>query len=127
MKKISKIISCAFLLGVSTMPNFIANAREMTNDTFHTYKCKLHEATGGTCAEIQFRSHGDDSNGNVYSMSFPSKTSHYPNGFRDLSTSSYKVGSTGYAKGTYTAYSSALLEGNSFEWQSKTRTITHVY
>ena len=127
MKKISKIISCAFLLGIIAIPNINTNAREITNDTFHSYKCKLHEITNESCAEIHFRSHGNDSNGDVYSMSFPSKHAHYPNGFKDLSTSSYKVGTTGYAQGTYKAYSDAYFAGNSFEWQTKTRTITHVY
>lgn len=92
-------------------------------DTYDCWDCKLH----GYCCYICFSSSGDIDTGDVYDTYFSAVSAHWPNNFEAGSTWSYKVGKVGYAKGTYTGYSSLITQWVGFKFSSRTCTITHVY
>lgn len=70
---------------------------------------------------------GDTATGKIYDKYFSGQKSHWPNAFRYDSVWSYQIGNTGYAKGTYTAYSSIITQWVSLAFSSVSHTITHTY
>lgn len=74
---------------------------------------------------ITFKSHGNTDTGAIYDKYFSSYYAHWPNAFREDSLWSYTVGTTGYAKGKYTFYSSLITAWASIAFASTTETMTH--
>jgi hypothetical protein len=101
----------------------VAGSAILTKYTTHYYSCRVHT----NCHHITFKSQGNTTTGQIYDKWFDSMDSHWPNAFRVDSTWSYTVGTTGYAKGTYTIYASIITQWASLAFKSTTRTITHTY
>lgn len=120
-KRLLFIMLIFCLLFVSTGGAVSAAEYEMT--TTHSYSCKAHK----NCLSVAFKSHGETSNGKIYSKYFSGNNSHWPNAFKYDNVWSYKVGNTGYAKGTYTLYSSLVTQWASLSFKSTSKTITHTY
>ena len=120
MKRVSAFLVCLVVMLSCVVP---ANAATYRKTTTRYYSCRAHS----NCMHITFSSHGNTSTGDVYDYYFSGNHSHWPNAFRYDSTWSYKVRSTGYAKGTYTAYSSLVTQWASLSFSSTSSTITHVY
>lgn len=118
MKRVFALILC-FVLVFSC----IAPASAAGYVTTVTYSCRAHNG----CMYVKFASHGDKASGDVYDYYFSANKSHWPNAFRYDRTWSYKVGTTGYAKGTYTIYSSLVTQWASLSFSSSSKTLTHTY
>lgn len=123
MKKLIRILAITLCIVVVICSCLTATATEWYKTTTDSYSCKVHS----NCAYITFYSHGNDSNGAIYDKYFSANHSHWPNAFRYDKVWSYKVGNTGYAKGTYTLYSSLVTQWASIAFASTSDTITHVY
>lgn len=125
MKKTLKIVSLTLAVFIVCSFFFMngASSAIVTKTTTHYYSCRVHT----NCHYISFKSQGNTTTGQIYDKWFDNMHSHWPNAFRVDSTWSYTVGTTGYAKGTYTVYSSLITEWVSLAFQSTTRTITHTY
>lgn len=118
MKRVLALILCVILVVACIVPVSAAGYVSTV-----TYSCRAHSG----CMYVKFTSHGDHASGNVYDYYFSGNKSHWPNAFRYDRTWSYKVGTTGYAKGTYTIYSSLITQWVSLAFTSSSRTLTHTY
>lgn len=102
----------------------IGLAAEVWLSSTRNYTCNAHNYY---CSHITFISHGNTTSGTIYDRYFSSHQTHWPNAFREDNVWSYTVGTTGYAKGKYTVYSSLITAWASLAFTSQTRTITHIY
>lgn len=118
MKRVFALILCFALIF-----SCITSVSAVGYTTTHTYSCRAHSG----CMYVKFASHGDCASGKVYDHYFSANKSHWPNAFRYDKTWSYSVGTTGYAKGTYTIYSSLVTQWVSLAFKSQSKTITHTY
>ena len=117
MKKCMKILSCmlciALVLATLIVP---ASAARVQRWSTHTYSDLAH----GSCNYVRLSAIGDTTTHKVESQWFDSSYTHWPNGVT--------FGNTwrgyGYAKGTYTMYSSLVTQWASIAFSSKTDTIT---
>lgn len=122
MKILKKI--CALVLCLMVVFSCItASAAVYTKKTTHYYSCNAHS----NCSYVTFASQGDTSTGKIYDKYFSANHAHWPNAFRYDNVWSYQIGTTGYAKGTYTLYSSLITQWASIAFASTSRTITHTY
>jgi len=122
------LLTAVVCLIVLSLAGGAVSAYETTKSTTHEYICGLHSVLGwDSCAHITFYSHGETDSGDVYDKCFSDSACHWPNGFNYGDVWSYKVATTGYAKGTYTSYSSLITTWMSLAWSSYTTTITHIY
>lgn len=123
MWKFGKLLALVLCMAMIFSVVSVAYAVGYYKTTTHSYSCRVHNG----CMWIKFFSHGDVGTGNVYDKYFSGNRSHWPNAFRYDNTWSYKVGNTGYAKGTYTIYSSLITQWASIAFSSTSDTITHIY
>lgn len=123
MKKFYKLIALALCLVVVFSCVSVASAAVETKSTSHYGSCRAHNY----CHRVTFKSQGDTVTGKIYDKYFSSNKSHWPNAFRYDSVWSYQVGNTGYAKGTYTLYSSIITAWVSLAFTSRSNTIVHTY
>jgi len=100
-----------------------ASAAVYRKTTTHSYSCKAHS----DCQTVTFVSEGNTVTGQVYDKYFSGNNSHWPNAFRYDNVWSYKIGNAGFAKGTYTLYSSLVTQWASIAFSSTSNTITHTY
>lgn len=100
-----------------------ASAAVYRKTTTHSYSCKAHSG----CQTVTFVSEGNTVTGQVYDKYFSGNNSHCPNAFRYDNVWSYKIGNAGFAKGTYTLYSSLVTQWASIAFSSTSNTITHTY
>lgn len=119
MQKISKLVAIVLCVAMVISAASVASARTTTD----SYSCRVHSG----CHWVKFYSHGNTENGDIYDKYFSGNHSHWPNAFRYDNVWSYKVGNWGYAKGTYTLYSSLITQWASIAFASTSDTITHVY
>lgn len=121
LRMIIALVACiAVVLSVAMSP---ASAAIYTKTTTHSYSCNAHSG----CQWIKFVSQGNTANGDIYDKYFSGNGSHWPNAFRYDNVWSYKVGNWGYAKGTYTIYSSLITQWVSIAFSSSSDTIVHTY
>ena len=123
MKNIKKIMALMLCIAMALSIAVVASAAQYWKTTTHYYSCNAHN----NCMWVKFTSHGDTTTGKIYDKYFSGNSSHWPNAFRYDNVWSYSVGNTGYAKGTYTVYSSLITQWVSLAFSSTSRTITHIY
>lgn len=123
MRKTRAIVALMLCLAMALSISTAVSAAVYHTTTTHYYSCRTHD----DCMWIKFYSHGDTSTGTIYDKHFSGNHSHWPNAFRYDNVWSYKVGNTGYAKGTYTLYSSLITQWASIAFASTSDTITHTY
>lgn len=122
MKKI-KVAIVIILCLCFTCSTIQASAAIYRKTTTHYYSCMLHD----DCMNIVFVSEGNTVTGDIYDVYFSGHDAHWPNAFTYGNTWSYKIGDTGYAKGTYTFYSSLITQWASLAFKSSSETCVHVY
>ncbi len=113
----------AYGAAVASSPTSGSSSALKRTTTTTRYSCRAHS----NCMYIKFVSEGNVSTGAVYDKYFSASSAHWPNAFTYGKVWSYKIGTTGYAKGTYTIYSSLITQWVSLTFTSKTKTITHTY
>ncbi|MDD3239057.1 MAG: hypothetical protein PHW47_03035 [Lachnospira sp.] len=123
LKRKKLIVFAMMLVLLLSMNTTLAGATEYVKSTTHSYACNAHDG----CSWITFRSHGETSNGTIYDCYFSDNSSHWPNNFRYDNVWSYTVNNWGYAKGSYTLYSSLITQWASIAFSSTSNTIVHVY
>ena len=114
------ILCIAAIFAIVAVPASAATYRKTTTVS---YSCKAHN----NCHWVKFTSEGNTTTGAIYDKYFSGNSSHWPNAFKYDNVWSYQIGSTGYAKGTYTLYSSLITQWVSMSFKSVSRTITHTY
>lgn len=119
-KRIFALCLCLLLAFTGTTNTFATIYQKTTTRYF---SCRVHS----NCTYIAFVSEGNTDTGDVYDKYFSGSHSHWPNAFTYDSVWSYKIGNTGFAKGTYTIYSSLITQWASLSFSSTTETFTHTY
>lgn len=123
MRKIRTIFAFALCLLMVFTIAVETSATICRKITIDSYSCKAHS----NCLSVTFVSEGNTVTGDVYDKYFSGNSSHWPNAFRYDNVWSYKIGNAGFAKGTYTIYSSLITQWASIAFASTSDTITHTY
>lgn len=123
MRKVTRILTLALCLVMILSCVLTSSAAVYTKTTAQYSSCRAHS----NCMYVSFRSQGNSSTGVIYDKYFSSNSSHWPNAYRYDNVWSYRIGNTGYAKGTYTLYSSIVTQWMSLAFKSSSRTIVHTY